>query len=107
MDPQRQLSPAWRRLLMIFLRLGYGRVERLQVRHGAPVFETPPRVVAVYKTCPGDNGRRRALSVAELARSQQVRALMHACQQLEDGVIDLIEVQNDLPFLFEIAGIPA
>lgn len=101
-----RLSPARRQLLEMLLHLGHGRFENVPIRGGDPVLDPRPRIVFVYKTCPGTNRRRYPITVADLARTPEVQSLFGQFDRISDGVIDLIQVQNALPFLVEIAGLP-
>lgn len=99
------LSSARRRLLELFLRLLFGRIEGLVIRNGEPVLEPLPRVVRVYKYLPGENGRR-ARRVDTIAHTDQVTALFRQFDQLGNGTLDILHVQNALPFFSEIVGLP-
>ena len=99
------LSKPRRRLLELFLRLLYGRIEGLVIRRGEPVLEPLPRIVRVTKYLPGENGRRPR-GVDFLAHSDQVRALFRQFDLLGDGIIEVLQVQNGLPFLGEVLGLP-
>lgn len=99
------LSPARRRLLELFLRLLFGRIEGLVIRHGEPVLDPLPRIVRVYKYLPGENGRR-ARSLDTIAHTDQVVALFRQFDHLGDGTLDVLHVQNALPFVSEIVGLP-
>jgi len=42
------LSPARRRLVELMQEINYGRIERLEVRDGEPVFDPPPIVLRLF-----------------------------------------------------------
>ena len=99
------LSPARRRLLELFLRLLFGRIEGLVIRNGEPVLDPLPRIIRVCKYLPGENGRRPR-RVDTIVHSDQVIALFRQFDRIGNGTIDQLVVQNALPFVSEIAGLP-
>jgi hypothetical protein len=96
------LSPARRRLLERFQQINYGRVERLTVQAGEPVFEPPPRVVREYKLG-AENGPRPELNASDYLLKAAVIELFGVLDRLPDGTIDVIEVKAGLPFRVIVA----
>jgi hypothetical protein len=96
------LSAARRRLVELFQRINFGRVKNLTVRNGEPTFDPPPRVVTEVKFA-AENGPRSERCAGDFALKAQVIELFAAFDSLGDGVIDVIEVKNGLPFKMEFA----
>ena len=91
------LSPARRRLVEAIRELGFGRIEGLIVVGGEPIFEPPPRMVQELRFTRKDSER---LWEAEnnYALKSQVTEFLERLTSLGNGRIDLITVQNGLPF---------
>ncbi|MEZ4651967.1 MAG: hypothetical protein R3E97_24835 [Candidatus Eisenbacteria bacterium] len=89
------LTPTTRRLLELIERIGFGRIENLWVRSGEPSFDPPPRVLRDLRLKPGPSAP--ATNRPGELKDQFVQ-LMRLLRQLGDGVVELIEVQNSLPF---------
>lgn len=104
--PSDRVTPARRQMLEAILHLGYGRFENVPVRGGDPILDPPTRIVQVVKCSPGNNGRRYPLTVEALVHTPEVQALFAQFDDVTDGVIDVIQFQNGLPFLVEIVGLP-
>ena len=95
------LSPTQRRLLDLMLDINFGRIERLTVSGGEPVFDPPPKVVRKIKIG-GDNGPRPERSERDFALRPKVREFFGHLTGLGTGTITRIEVQAGLPFSMEI-----
>ncbi len=91
------LSPGRRRLLELLQQINFGRLESLIIRDGEPIFEPMPLRRLEVKFG-GENGPRPELSHADFALKQQVVDLFVYFDQLQDGVIDVLEVKHGLPF---------
>jgi hypothetical protein len=100
------LSPARRRLLERMQRLNFGRIERLRVRGGQPVFDPAPAVVREVKFG-GENGPRPELARRDFLIKAQLADFFRQLDDLGDGVIDLLEVKHGLPFRMLVAEAPA
>ena len=80
-------------------RTTFGRIERLEVRNGEPVFTPPPRITKDIKLgSPADNHvhTERVSSDFQL-KSEQI-ALFANLTHIDTGVIESIEVRHGLPF---------
>jgi hypothetical protein len=91
------LTPARKWLVEQMQRLGFGQLCELQVRSGEPVLHPPPRVVRDVKFAsedrlPPERGQ------GDFLLKQQIIELFAYFDQLQDGVIDVIEVKHGLPF---------
>ena len=91
------LSPARRRLLEICQQVNFGRVESLVVQGAEPVVDPPPRIVREIKFG-GENGPRPELGTADFLLKQQVVELFAFFDELQDGVIAVLEIKHGLPF---------
>jgi hypothetical protein len=97
------LSAPRQRLLELFQRLNFGRVEGLAVRAGEPVLAPPPRVVRDVKFG-GENGPRAEFGAGDFRLKAQAAELFAYLDDLRDGTIDVIEVKNGLPFRMLLAA---
>jgi hypothetical protein len=75
----------------------FGRIEGLEIRDGNPVLNPPPRVVREIKFC-AENGARPEKLAADFLVKSQVIELLDCFNRIGDGVIDVIEIKNGLPF---------
>jgi hypothetical protein len=100
------LSPARRRLLKLFQQLNFGRLESLVIRDGEPVLDPRPILVREHKFG-SENGPRPELGVADFLLKQQVVELFEFFDQLQDGVIDVLEIKHGLPFRLIVREVPA
>jgi len=100
------LSPARRRLLEILQQINFGRLETLAIRNGEPVLDPMPRKVLEIKFA-GENGPRPELKVDDFLLKRQAVELFEFFDQLQDGVIDVLEVKHGLPFRMIVTEVPA
>ncbi|GIW90019.1 MAG: hypothetical protein KatS3mg109_0451 [Pirellulaceae bacterium] len=100
------LSPARRRLLELFQRVNFGRVERLSIQNAEPVLEPPPRVIREIKFG-GENGPRPELEAHDFLLKTQVVELFEHFDRLGTGIVDVIEVKHGLPFRMIVTEVSA
>ena len=100
-----ELSAGRRRLVELMQRVNFGRIERLLVRRGEPVFDPPPHVVREIKFG-GENGPRPEACREDFLLKGQVRELFAQLDALGDGVVAVIEIKHGLPFKMEVADPP-
>ena len=98
-----RLSAPRRRLLELMQRLNFGRIERLTIRGGEPMFDPPPRVVEEIKFG-GEHGPRSELGFRDFALKAQVQDLFEQLGRLGDGRVESLEVQHGLPFRMKVEG---
>jgi hypothetical protein len=91
------LSPARRRLVELMQDLNFGRIERLEILDGQPVFDPPPRVVREIKFG-ARNGPRPEAALRDFVLKAQLVEFFACLDTLGDGVIERLEVQHGLPF---------
>jgi len=92
------LSMQQNRLLEIMQKTNYGRVERLTISDGEPIFNPPPRIVKDVKLGSGDNRARPELDAADFALKREHIELFETLKRVGSGVIESIEVKAGLPF---------
>lgn len=91
------LSESCQLLLDTMHRIGFGRIEKLAVRDGEPVFHPAPRVVQDIKL--GEFAPNVPLPVGtDFLLKAQVIALFDHLRRLGDGELEVIHIQNGLPF---------
>jgi hypothetical protein len=100
------LSPTRRRLLELFQRVNFGRLESLVVANREPVLDPRPVVIREHKFA-GENGPRPELATDDFLLKQQVVELFGLFDELRDGVIDVLEIKHGLPFLMIVTEVPA
>lgn len=92
------LSTANKWLLATLQKTNYGRIERLTVRKGEPVFDPPPRVVKDVKLGTTDNGPRPELEAGDFALKREHVELFENLSRIGDGFVESIEIKAGLPF---------
>lgn len=92
------LSTPRKRLLETMQRTNYGRLERLLVRAGEPVWDPPPRVIKDVKLGSSDTGPRPELQAGDFALKREHLDLFEHLQQLGTGIIEVLEIKAGLPF---------
>ena len=100
------LPPERQQLIREMQRINFGQLKSLAVRGGQPVFEPLPGIVREHKFC-GDNGPRAELETADFLLKQQVVELFAFFDQLQNGVIDVLEIKHGLPFRMIVTEVPA
>lgn len=105
-DRKSSLSPLRARLIELMQRINYGRIERLTVCQGEPIFDPPPHVIRDIKFG-GENGPRAEVAKSDFALKAQVRDLFTQLEALGDGVIPCIEIQRGLPFRMTVEEVCA
>lgn len=103
---KKYLPVARARLLELMQRINFGRIERMDVADGLPVLSSIGKAVSTLKL-KGENGPRPELSAADFLLKQEIVELFNFFDELQDGVIDLIEIKHGLPFLIEVTEVPA
>jgi hypothetical protein len=94
---KRSLSAPRRRLVELMQRLHFGEVLGLHIRDGEPAFDPPPRLVRDIKLA-SDDCPRPGRGPDDFLLKAQVVELFQLFDRLRNGVIDLLDVRNGLPF---------
>ena len=101
--PSRQdLSPCRANLLMLMQTINFGRIEKLHILQGEPAFDPRPAIVREHRFA-SENGPRPEIGIAEFLLKQHVVELFAFFDQLQNGVIDLLEIRHGLPFRMFVA----
>ncbi len=91
------LSEPRQHLVELVHEVHFGRIEKLVVRGGQPVLSPPPRVIREIRFKGESSLRPEVLSKDFVLKDQFIRLLRHL-EELQDGVIDVLEIQHGLPF---------
>lgn len=83
--------------VQLMQKVNFGRIENLVIKDGQPVLSPSPRVVREVKFG-GENGPRPEASIEDFALKAQVVELLHYMDELQDGVIGVLEIKHGLPF---------
>lgn len=103
---KRHLSPARVWLLELMQDANFGRIENLAVIGGEPILDPRPVVVREHKFG-GENGPRPERGTADFLLKQQVIELFAFFDELQNGVIDVLEIKHGLPFRMVVTEVPA
>jgi len=97
------LTAPQRRLLETLQRTNFGRIERLAVRNGQPVFDPAPRIVKDVKLGNPENEARPELKAIDFILKREHLDLFENLAKFGTGTIEAIEIRHGLPFriLFE------
>jgi len=90
------LTPGRRRLLQIVQRVDFGRIERLSICDGSPVFEGAFRIVEEIKLSL-DSDRQADCDNCDATPKKEFYNLFAHLERLRDGIVD-IEIRHGLPF---------
>lgn len=86
--------------------LNFGHFKDLVVRDGDPVLDPPPIKIREHKFA-GENGPRPELATDDFLLKQQAVELLAFFDELQNGVIDLLEIKHGLPFRMIVTEVPA
>ena len=103
---KKHLSPARVRLLELMQDANFGRIESLRIADGEPVLDPRPALVREHKFG-GENGPRPELAANDFLLKQQVSELFAFFDQMQNGVIDVLEIKHGLPFRMIVTEVPA
>ena len=96
-EKKSSLSPARQKLLRLMQSINFGRIEKLCVSGGDPVFTPLPRVVREIKFG-AENGPRSEGKLKDFTLKTQHRELFATLDRMGDQTVESIEVQHGLPF---------
>jgi hypothetical protein len=103
---KKSLAPSQSRLLELLQQVRYGRIHRLRVRDGLPLFQDRISWTRTVKVL-GENGPHPASCSPDFVLRQEVTALLGLLTAIREGEIRNLEVRNGLPFSFEVEEIAA
>ena len=95
------LSPARLRLLELMQRVNFGRIEKLRVREGEPVFDPAPEVVYQVKL-DGEDDPRIEMSLGDFALKKEIVKLCRYLDKIGTGSVRRIFIKHGLPFNMEV-----
>ena len=98
-----RLSPGRKNLVRQMQEINFGRIERLEIKNGDPVFDPAPKIVREVKFG-GENGPRPEKSDSDFALKAQVQGLFNQMDGISSGQIDLKEIKHGLPFRMLVEG---
>jgi hypothetical protein len=93
------------RLVELLQRINFGRIERLLVKSGIPVFDPPPRIIQKLKMG-GDNAARPEADLQDFFLKRPTIEMLTAITDLGDGEVLSIDIKYGLPFVLEIERQP-
>lgn len=105
-DRKSWLAQPRREFLREMQRINHGRMEGLTVRAGMPAQDPQPRIVHERKFG-GENGPRPEIGIDDFLLKQQVVELFAFFDELQNGVIDVLEIKHGLPFRATLTEAPA
>jgi hypothetical protein len=94
---KQSISVNRRQLLHLMQRVNFGRIEGIPVRDGEPQLGSMSRVVREVRFG-GKNGRRDESSLHDFYLKAQVIDLFSQLEVMDNGRIEVLEVQHGLPF---------
>ena len=95
--PLGSLPSSRKTLVELMRRLHYGQILELHLRGGDPAFDPVPRLVRDVKLA-SEPAPRLSGGHEDFLLKQQVLELFRLFDEVQDGLIDLIEVKDGLPF---------
>lgn len=95
------LSKPQSRLVELLQQINFGRIERLHVKGGVPVFDPPPLVIQKLKMG-GDNGPRPEADLADFLLKRSTVELLETIAGVGNGEVRSIEIKNGLAFAVEV-----
>ncbi len=100
------IPPERRALLREMQQLNFGQIKALAIRAGQPQLDPDTKLVREHKFG-GDNGPRPEISAADFLLKHQVIELFAFFDQIQNGVIDVLEIKHGLPFRMVVTEVPA
>jgi hypothetical protein len=97
------LSNERKHLIELMQETNYGRIERLEVRNGEPVFDPPPTVLQLY-LFGKDNGPNTALSKDDFEVKEKVKKLFDLFDRECTFTIQELIIDNGLPARMMVTG---
>jgi len=88
------------RLIRLTRKLGFGRIECLQIKGGQPDFDVAPRVIRRRKNC-GAIEVHPPIGASDFAIKREWLELFHDFDAIGAGTILSIEVAHGLPIIHE------
>ena len=99
--PRASLSHSEQRLLGLIQEVYYGKIEDLVISGGEPVMGLPLKVLRDVKLS-GEYSRKPILADRDYLDKPQVVEMLRQFRRLGDGVVQLVEIHDGLPFRIQI-----
>jgi hypothetical protein len=87
-------------------RINFGRFEGLVISNGQPVGNPRPTIIREHKFG-GENGPRPELGKTDFLLKEQAIQLFAFFDELQNGVIDVLEIKHGLPFRVVVREVQA
>lgn len=101
---QPSISEAQKRLLQLMQEVHYGKVEDIVISSGEPVMGLPVKVLRDVKLS-GESGRKTIFADRDYLDKPQVVEMLRQFRRLGDGIVQLVEIHDGLPFRMHIVEI--
>ena len=101
MTTKASLSTQQKRLLELMQEVNFGRIKKLAVHKGEPVFNPSPHVIRDIKIG-GENSPRRELEANDFVLKKEVIEFFAQINQLGNGTVEQIKIKHGLPFQMSI-----
>lgn len=98
---QISITEAQKRLLQLMQEVHYGRIEDLVICNGEPVMGLPVKILRDVKLS-GECSRKPILADRDYLDKPQVVEMLRQFHRLGDGVVQLVEIHDGLPFRIHI-----
>lgn len=98
---QLSITDAQKRLLQLMQDVHYGKIEDLVISGGEPVLGLPVKVLRDIKLSV-DGGRKPTFPDRDYLDKPQVVEMLRQFKRLGDGVVQLVEIHDGLPFRIHI-----
>ncbi len=98
------LSPARKYLLELMQECNYGRIERLEVRNGEPVFDPPPIVLRLF-VFGKDNCPNASLGKDGFVLKKKVAELFEVFDREQSLSIQELVIDNGLPVRMTVVDV--
>jgi hypothetical protein len=100
------LSTASCQLLELMQHINFGRIQKLVIHDGEPVLHPRPVIVCEIKLA-GENGPRSELGSTDFLLKPQVVELFGYFNEMQSGVVDVLDIKHGLPFRMTVTEISA
>lgn len=102
-EPQSRtlLSHSEQKLLQLMQEVHYGKIEDLVISGGEPVMGLPVKILRDVKLS-GECSRKPILADRDYLDKPQVVEMLRLFKRLGDGVVQLVEIHDGLPFRIHI-----
>ncbi len=90
------ISENRRHLIEMMLEINFGQIKELHIKGGEPVFDPPPKTIRGI-VIGKENHSDKRLKINDFYLKSQVREFFEVLDNISDGVIHVLAVQNGLP----------